>query len=57
MVNKESAARKESDLKQLAKKMIKMKQKPTLVTSLSPKKYENRTEIKAVFNCEQKKLK
>ncbi len=54
----ESAARKESDLKQLAKKMIKDEAKAnSLVTSLSPKKYENRTEIKAVFNCEQKKLK
>ncbi len=28
-----------------------------MLTSLSQKKYENRTEIKAVFNCEQKKLK
>jgi transposase len=54
----ESAARKESDLKQLAKKMIKDEAKAnSLVTSLSQKKYENRTEIKAVFNCEQKKLK
>ncbi len=54
----ESAARKESDLKQLSKKIIKDEAKAnSLVTSLSQKKYENRTEIKAVFDCEQKKLK
>ena len=54
----ESAARKESDLKQLSKKIIKDEAKAnSLVTSLSQKKYENRTEIKAVFNWEQKKLK
>ncbi len=54
----ESAARKESDLKQLSKKIIKDEAKAnSLVTSLSQKKYQNRTEIKAVFDCEQKKLK
>ena len=54
----ESQARKESDLKQLAKKIIKDEQKAnSLLTSLSQKKYKNRTEIKAVFECEQKKLK
>ena len=54
----ESAARKESDLKQLSKKIIKDEAKAnSLVTSLSQKKYKNRTEIKAVFDCEQKKLK
>ena len=54
----ESAARKQSDLKQLSKKIIKDEAKAnSLVTSLSQKKYENRTEIKAVFECEQKKLK
>ncbi len=53
-----SAARKESDLKQLSKKIIKDEEKAnSLVTSLSQRNYENRTEIKAVFQCEQKKLK
>ncbi len=54
----ESATRKESDLKQLSKKIVKDEEKAhSLLTSLSQKKYENRTEIKAVFECEQKKLK
>jgi len=54
----ESEARKKSDLKQLSKKILKDAEKAnSLLTSLSQKKYENRTEIKAVFNCEQKKLK
>ena len=54
----ESKARKESDLKQLEKKLLKDEEKAkALLSSLSQKKYENRTEIKAVFNCEQKKLK
>jgi len=54
----ESKARKQSDLKRLEKKIIKDAEKAnSLLTSLSPKKYENRTEIKAVFDCEQKKLK
>ncbi len=54
----ESKARKESDLKQLSKKILKDAEKAnSLLTSLSQKKYENRTEIKAVFNWEQKKLK
>jgi transposase len=54
----ESETRKESDLKQLEKKILKDEEKAnSLLTSLSQKKYENRTEIKAVFNCEQKKLK
>ena len=54
----ESTARKKSDLKQLEKKIIKDEEKAqALVKSLSNKKYENRTEIKAVFKCEQKKLK
>ncbi len=53
-----SAARKESDLKQLSKKIIKDEEKAnSLVTSLSQRNYENRTEIKAVFQWEQKKLK
>ena len=53
----ESEARKESDLKQLSKKILKDAEKAnSLLTFLSQKKYENRTEIKAVFNCEQKKL-
>ena len=53
----ESEARKESDLKQLLKKILKDAEKAnSLLTSLSQKKYENRTEIKAVFDCEQKKL-
>ena len=54
----ESTARKESDLKQLSKKITKDEEKANLLrTSLSQRKYENRTEIKAVFKCEQKKLK
>jgi transposase len=54
----ESTARKKSDLKQLEKKLLKDEEKSqALVKSLSKKKYENRTEIKAVFKCEQKKLK
>jgi transposase len=54
----ESAARKESDLKKLAKKILKDEEKAnSLLTSLSRRNYENRTEIKAVFECEQKKLK
>ncbi len=54
----ESTTRKESDLKQLEKKLVKDEEKAqALVKSLSQKKYENRTEIKAVFNWEQKKLK
>ncbi|MDJ0597185.1 MAG: IS1634 family transposase [Pleurocapsa sp. MO_226.B13] len=53
----ESASRKESDLKQLSKKLTKDEEKAnSLVNSLSKKNYENRTEIKAVFRCEQKKL-
>ncbi len=54
----QSASRKESDLKQLSKKLAKDEEKANfLVNSLSKKNYENRTEIKAVFRCEQKKLK
>ena len=54
----ESAARKESDFKQLLKKIFKDEEKAkSLLTSLSRRNYENRTEIKAVFECEQKKLK
>ncbi|VEP17083.1 transposase (fragment) [Hyella patelloides LEGE 07179] len=54
----ESKARKEADLKQLAKKILKNEEKANvLLTSLSQRKSENRTEIKAVFECEQKKLK
>ena len=54
----ESKARKESDLKQLDQKILKDEEKAqALLSSLSQKKYENSTEIKAVFNCEQKKLK
>lgn len=54
----ESKARKESDLKQLSKRIIKDEEKAnSLLSSLSQKKYENRTEIKAVFDCEQNKLK
>ena len=53
-----SRSRKESDLKQLSKKLAKDEEKAnSLVKALSKKKYENRTEIKAVFRCEQKKLK
>ena len=53
-----SASRKESDLKQLAKRIIKDEAKAnSLVTSLSQRTYKNRTEIKAVFECEQKKAK
>ncbi len=53
-----SEPRKTSDLKQLAKKIIKDEEKAnSLLTSLSQRKYENRTEIKAVFEWEQKKLK
>ncbi len=53
-----SASRKESDLKQLSKKLTKDSEKAnSLVNSLSKKNYENKTEIKAVFRCEQKKLK
>ena len=54
----ESEPRKKSDLKQLGKKILKDEEKAnSLLTSLSQKKYKNRTEIKAVFDCEQKKLK
>ncbi len=54
----ESATRKESDLKQLAKKILKDEKKAnSLLTSLSRKKYKNRAEIKAVFEREQKQLK
>ncbi|MBE9048744.1 IS1634 family transposase [Pleurocapsales cyanobacterium LEGE 10410] len=54
----ESKVRRKSDLKQLSKKILKDEEKANcLLGSLSQKKYENRTEIKAVFNCEQKKLK
>jgi len=53
----ESKARKQSDLKRLEKKILKDAEKAnSLLTSLSPKKYENRTEIKAVFDCEKKSL-
>ena len=42
----------------MAKKILKDEEKANaLLTSLSQRKYENRTEIKAVFECEQKKLK
>ncbi len=42
----------------MSKKILKDQEKAdSLLSSLSQKKYENRTEIKAVFNCEQKKLK
>ncbi len=54
----ESEIRKESDLKQLSKRIVKDELKAnSLVKNLSQKKYKNRTEIKAVFQCEQKKLK
>ena len=54
----ESESRKESDLKQLAKKILKDEEKAnSLLTSLSRKNYKNRTEIKAVFEGEQKQLK
>ncbi len=54
----ESEVRKKSDLKKLSKKILKDEEKAnSLLSSLSQKKYENRTEIKAVFECEQKKLK
>ena len=42
----------------LSKNLTKDEEKArSLVKTLSQKKYENRTEIKAVFKCEQKKLK
>ncbi len=45
-------------MKQLEKKILKDAEKAnSLLSSLSKKKYENRTEIKTVFECEQKKLK
>ncbi|MDJ0718916.1 MAG: IS1634 family transposase [Prochloraceae cyanobacterium] len=54
----ESQARKESDLEKLSKNLTKNEEKArSLVKTLSQKKYENRTEIKAVFKCEEKKLK
>ncbi len=54
----ESQSRKESDLRQLSKKLIKDQERAdSLVNSLEKKKYENRAEIKAVFRCEQKKIK
>ncbi len=54
----ESETRKASDLKQLSQKMAKDGEKARLlVKNLSQRTYENRTEIKAVFQCEQKKLK
>ena len=54
----ESQARKKSDLEKLDKNLQKDAEKAqSLVKSLSKKKYENRTEIKAVLKCEQKKLK
>ena len=54
----ESETRKASDLKQLSKKIAKDSEKARLlVKKLSQRTYENRTEIKAVFQCEQKKLK
>ena len=54
----ESETRKESDLKQLAKKILKDEEKAnSLLTSLSRKNYKNRAEIKAVLDCEQKQLK
>ena len=54
----ESESRKESDLKQLAKKILKDEEKAnSLLTSLSRKNYENRAEIKAVLAGEQKQLK
>ena len=54
----ESEARKASDLKKLSQKIAKDSEKARLlVKKLSQRNYENRTEIKAVFKCEQKKLK
>ncbi len=54
----ESETRKASDLKQLSQKIAKDSEKARLlVKKLSQRTYENRTEIKAVFQCEQKKLK
>ncbi len=42
----------------ISKKIVKDEEKAnSLLTSLSRKKYKNRTEIKAIFECEQKKLK
>ena len=52
----ESKDRKKSDLKNLSKNILKDEEKAnSLLSSLSRKKSENRTEIKAIFNCEQKK--
>ncbi len=54
----ESETRKASDLKQLSQKIAKDGEKARLlVKNFSQRTYENRTEIKAVFQCEQKKLK
>ena len=54
----ESEKRKKSDLAKLEKKVIKDKENAdSLFKTLSLKKYENRTEIKAVLKGEQKKLK
>ena len=54
----QSEARKESDLKKISKNLLKDEEKAkALLKSLLSKKYENRTEIKAVLKCEQKKLK
>ena len=54
----ESETRKESDLKQLAKKILKDEEKAnSLITSLSRRKYQNKAGINAVLNCEQKQLK
>ena len=54
----ESATRKEADFKKLAKKILKDEEKAnSLLTSLSRKNYQNRAEIKAVLDCEQKQLK
>ena len=45
-------------MKQLSKRIVKDELKAnSLVKNLSQRNYENKTEIKAVFRCEQKKLK
>ena len=54
----ESETRKASDLKKLSQKIVKDEEKSRLlVKKLAQRTYENRTEIKAVFRGEQKKLK
>ncbi len=48
----------DNDKAKFAKKILEDEAKAnSLLTSLSRRNYENRTEIKAIFECEQKKLK